>query len=238
MNLNIEFDDRFCKPDLIDNGRLAKSFFEKLSRNIFNHSYKYWSEMSKLVETAELPILYRERIIYSTVAVAIDAITPIHLSEWSFNPSGEKELDTSRRVDFWCLNKEGKNGKPINYYIELKKGWYNLNKRSEKDFHVKVRKDVESLVEQTRKMKSLAPNWEEFDDVYMGVAIIHGFHNKEEHYSSQNVRDNIVNMIDKRLNAQLLFSTWTLPKDMKIQWDEAECRFVSIIGIILSKKRN
>ena len=33
-------------------------------------------------------------------------------------------LKKSRRVDFWCLNRDGKNGNPLNYFIEIKKGWY------------------------------------------------------------------------------------------------------------------
>lgn len=238
MNLNIEVDQTYYRSDLINNGRLAKSFFEKLTRNIFNHSYKYWKESSKLIKTPELPILFGERNIYSTVAVAIDAITPMHLSEWSFNTSDEETLETSKRLDFWCLNKEGENGKPINYLIELKSGWYNLNKRSNEDFHVTVRKDIEHLIKQTKTMKGISPNWGGFDDVYMGLSVIHGFHNKEEYYNAENVRDNIYQRIDKRLNAQLLFCTWTLPEDMDIGWEKDECRFVSIAGIILTKKRN
>ena len=86
-------------------------------------------------------------------------------------------------------------------------------------------------------MKNISPNWEGYDDVYMGLCIINGFYNKDEYYTSENVRDNIHQKLDKRLNAQLLFSTWTLPESMNARWGSYMSRFVSIAGIVLTKKR-
>lgn len=237
MKLDIELDKKYYKSDFIENGRVVSKFFKMFSDNIFNQSYKYYESTKNINGVPELPILFDERNLYSLVAVALDKITHIHLTEWSFNTS-DNDIEKSRRVDFWCLNKVGKTGKPINYFIELKKGWYCLNKNSKEGFDKRINKQIKSLVEQTKSLKSIAPNWEYVDDVFLGILIIHGYYkNGKEYFDSKNVRENIYNDIDKRLNAQLLFSTWTLPEDMNLQWEGDKCKFISIAGIVITKKR-
>lgn len=245
MNLNIELDDSLYRSRAIHNGQKAKKFFCALSNNLFRHSYKYWRYSQNIIEEPELPVLHRERNIYSSFASAINSLTPIHLSEWSFNRSDEEGIKKSSRVDFWCLYKEKEKSESINYYIEVKKGWYNLNKRSKEEFHVQVRKDIEDLVEQTSYMKEISPNWDDYDDVYLGIAIISGFYNDNPYYSEKNIRDNVIKKLDGRSGAQVLISTWQLPENMNIVlWENQKTgsrrkvKFISIVGIILSKRRN
>lgn len=237
VKLNIELDKKYYKSDFIENGRVVSKFFNIFSDNIFNQSYKYYESTKNINAVPELPILFDERNLYSLVAVALDKITPIHLTEWPFNTS-DNDIEKLRRVDFWCLNKDGKTGKPINYFIELKKGWYCLNKNSKEGFDERINGRIKSLVEQTKSLKSIAPNWENVDDVFLGILIIHGYYKSgEEYFDSKNVRDNIYNDIDKRMNAQLLFSTWILPEDMNVQWEGDKCKFISIAGIVITKKK-
>ena len=113
----------------------------------------------------ELPLLYNERNIYSLIAVAINSITPIHLSEWSFNSADEPKLNNSRIVDFWCLNKVGEKGNPINYFIELKKGYYFLGKRnSKKDFTKSINGSIKEIISQIKDLKKLEPEWKGYDN--------------------------------------------------------------------------
>ena len=237
MKLKIELDKKYYKSDFIHNGRIISRFFKKLSSNIFKQSYKYYRSSKSIIGNSELPILLAERNLYSTVAVAIDNITHVHLTEWSFSASDHK-IDSSRRVDFWCLSKDGKMGKPINYFIELKKGWYCLNERSHEDFNKSVKESIDSLIQQTKSLKSISPKWENVEDVFLGIVIIHGYYRDGvESYEAKQVRDNLYKQIDNRSNAQMIISTWTLPDNMDIQWEKNKCRFISIAGVVITRKR-
>ena len=238
MGLSITLDKKHYKSDAINNGRVIASFFEKLTSQIFKQSYKYNKQHQLITGYGEIPILMKERNLYSTFAVAIDKITSIHLSEFSLNPSDYEGTDSPRRVDLWCLHKEGSTGKPINYFIELKKGYYCLNKNTQKEFHKNVAQDIKSLVEQTRAIKNISPKWVDIDDAFIGMSIIHGYYTEgNDHYTYKDVIENINKQIDKRLNVQLLTSTWHLPHDMDIQWEKAKCQFITIAGIVLSHRK-
>lgn len=237
MKLKITLDDKHYKSDNIQYGRIAKKFFQELSMNVFDHSYKHWKKSLKLTESGEIPILYNERNLYSTFAVAIDKITPIHLSEWSFNPSDHENIDRSKIVDLWCLNQDGETGQPLNYFIEIKKGGYNLNEASYLDFQERLATNITEVVEQITNLKKINKGWD-YDDVFLGISIIHGsYKDGKEYYNTKDVRDNLYDLIDKRHHAELLISTWHLPDDMEVQWESKKCRFISIAGIVVTKKR-
>ncbi|MBT3204435.1 MAG: hypothetical protein HOM14_04820 [Gammaproteobacteria bacterium] len=238
MNLNIYIDKKYYKSDSIVNGRIAGKFFETLSKNIFNQSYSYWKKLHDLTGSHEHPLEHGERNIYSTLAVAVNKISPIHLSEWSFNQTDCEHMDKNRRIDIWCLYKDGEAGNPINYFIELKKGWYNLNEKTQENFDKRVSEDIKSLVGQIRTIKKISPQWESFDDVFLGLTIIYGYYRDgEEYYDEAQIRENIYKDIDKRNNMQLITATWTLPEKMIIHGKKSKCRFICIAGIVLSNKR-
>jgi hypothetical protein len=167
LNLSISFDEKRYKSDSIANGRIAKSFFKRLCLNVFNQAYHYATKIREVTGDDELSLLFSERNLYSTIAVAIDRITPLHLSEWSFNKNGESaELDKQRIVDFWCLNQEGTTGQPINYFIEIKTGYYCLTKISQDEITTTVRNKIDDLITQLSDLKVIKPNWNDFANIY------------------------------------------------------------------------
>lgn len=234
MDLSIETIDKYYCSDSIENGRIVKRFFNKLCNNIFKKTYMYYNYLG----TNELSILFGERNIYSCIAAAIDEITPVHMSEFIFSKSSHKVSEKDRRVDFYCMHKYGNKGKKINYFIEVKKGWYCLNKRSKYELNKSIENGIRNLVDQISVIKKISPNWDGFYDVYLGIIIIHGYHNNgDDTYNCNDVLDNIYNLLDKRKNYQLISSTWTLPGDMGVNWKKDRCRFVTIQGIVGSKKK-
>ena len=115
--LDIKFNEKYFKSDSVPSGRLAKPFFKQLSENVFNQSYAYNKESGD----SYMPILIGERKMYSTFAAAIDKITPVHCSEWTFGKDELKNTKSDknfRTIDLWC-----RSGK-VDYYIELKHGYY------------------------------------------------------------------------------------------------------------------
>lgn len=231
-------DDKYFKSDEIIHGRVVRKFLEKLIGKVFKKAHHYWRAYSDLTGVGEFPLLYDERNLYSIFAAAIDEITPIHLSEWSFNKAGTGI--NSRRVDFWCLSKNGAKGKAINYFIELKKNGYCLSKGTEKEFTSAAEKNVREITDQILKLKKIRPNWVGDDGVYLGIIVIHAYCSakKEPEYDEKQIRENIYQLLDKRSKAQLLFSTWTLPNDMNVQWHTDKCMFVSIVGIAITRSKH
>lgn len=237
MKIQIEFDDNNYRSDLIVNGRIVKKFFKTLSTNIFANALEYNQKHKEYAGSGDYPLLYKERNIYSLLSKSIDQITPVHLSEWGFSRNDNDALDNSRRVDFWCMHKEHASSKPINFYIELKNGWYSLNKRSQTNMNKCVADSIVNLTTQLRNLRKIKPNFNDIDDVYLGIFIFYGYYRNEEHYSSNDLHDEFYKVIDKRTIKHHLISTWTLPDDLPIQWEHDKCRFISIIGIPISKQR-
>lgn len=233
--LAISVDDKYFKSDSIIRGRLVRRFFEALTTNVFKQSYRFWEESKTLTGADELPLLYGERNLYSIFASAIDKVTPIHLSEWSFSNSDE-EVD-SRRVDFWCLNRDSDHGQRINYFIELKKAGYCLSAGTRKSFTATTESKIRELSDQVIALKKLRPQWDGDGDVFLGIIVIHGYHSGKSGFDETQVRDNIHATLDNRLKAQLIISTWTLPEAMGVQWEKSKCQFVSIAGIVVTKAK-
>ncbi len=235
MELDISIDKKYYKSDSVRNGRLAAKFFEELTNNIFGNSYEYWKTYKETTGIEENPLLYNERNVYSTIASAINTITPMHLSEWSISKKSNKELKKNRFIDFWCLV----NGNtPINYFIELKKVEYNIGISTFEEFQMYVETNTRDLIKQIRDIKPLKLNWGNSEDVFIGLDLIVGHHIKgKDYYNESNIRENIYNLLDKRYGIQLILSTWYLPEGMGIQWGKHKCKFITIAGLVLSKKR-
>jgi len=238
MNLNVTFNETRYKSNSIENGRIAKSFFKRFSSNVFNQAYKYVTKIKELTGDDELPLLFGERNLYSTIAVAIDKITPLHLSEWSFNKNGEStELNKQRIVDFWCLNKDGATGRPINYFLEIKTGYYCLTSRSQDEVTTSVRKRIDDLISQLSDLKVIKPDWNEFDNIYIGAIVIYNYHNGQDFYDEDDLMASVEQSLDGRKGIQSITANWTLPKDLKIQWEKDQVKSISIVGFILSNKK-
>ena len=235
--IKIAIDDKYYKSDEIVHGRIIRKFIEELSENVFKKAHQYCEEYFDITGSRELPLLYGERNLYSIFASAIGEITPVHLSEWSFNKS-DSGADT-RRVDFWCLNKGSANGKAINYFIEIKKNYYCVSEGTQEEFSSVVNKSVTKINQQIKNLKSIRPEWDGDGDVYIGIIVTHAYCSakKEQEYDEAQIRDNIHKLLDKRSRAQLLLATWTLPDDIKVQWEKSRCKFISIAGIAISKSR-
>jgi hypothetical protein len=175
MKLDIKNDDKCYNSDLIDNGRIIKDFFQRLSKNIFEQAKRYDKKHGKLTGEPDLSLLHSERVIGSTIACAINKITPVHLSEWSFNKSEENTV-ANRRVDFWCLHKRKGTGKTLNYFLEIKKSHYNLEKNP---LHKGSKDKIKELLKQVQSLKSISPKWLGDNDAFIGLMIIHGYYTSE-----------------------------------------------------------
>lgn len=235
MTIQIEFNDNNYRSDSIVNGRIIKRFFKLLSTNIFVNALEYNQKHKEYAGIGDNPLLYKERNIYSLLAKSIDQITPVHLSEWGFLDNDT--LDKNRRVDFWCMHKEHDSSKPINFYIELKNGWYSLNKKSQINMNKCVVDSIVNLTVQLRELRKLKPSFYDIDDVYLGLFIFYGYYKNEDHYSSNDLHNEFYKAIDKRTIKHHLISTWTLPDDVPIQWNHDKCKFISIMGIPISKQK-
>lgn len=234
MKLNIKPSNRFFKAHSVTDGRIISKFFHRLARNIFNQSYRYWCHSEIIGGIVDLSLLYKERNLYSTIAVAIDKLTPVHLTEWSFSKLDNESLDDSRRVDFWCLYKDGQHGKPVNVFLEVKKGWYCLNAASQESFHCNVHRSLNGLLAQIETLKSTSLNWGGFNDAFLGMFVVHGFYTDgKEYYDETHIIKNLRDMMrEYSLEGCLLLSTWYLPADMNVQWETNKCRFITIACIV------
>lgn len=239
MNLNISIDDTYYKSDSIEHGRVIRRFLDELMQRVYLKAYRYWQAQMELTGNPDMPLLYKERNLYSIFASAIDEITPVHLSEWSFNKDDTGE-DANRRVDFWCLHANGENGKALNFFIELKKNYYCLSEGTQEDFAKGAAAAVTEINDQVVNLKRIAPDWDGDDNAFLGIVVTHGYYSpkKEPAYDETHIRDNIYKLLNKRNTPQMLFSTWTLPKNKDIQWEYSKCEFVSMSAIAITKRRS
>lgn len=232
----IIFNDSYYSSDSIANGRVSKTFIKKLIKNTFAKGDEYFESLKVLTGHDELPLLFDEKNLYSLLSVAIDRITPVHLSEWVFS----NEINTKKRriVDFWCLNKEKPSGKPINYFIEIKKGYYCLTEKSQEDVTKFVSNNLSTLVKQLTSLKMIKPEWNDFDNVYIGLMIVHNYYNLDDIvYDEDDLISSIVKNIDKRHKIQILSGSWIVPEGLPVQWEKNKLKSVTIVGLVLSKTK-
>jgi len=237
MELKIEFDSTSYHSDTIEHGRTIKKFVKKLCHELFRKTYLSYEKQNNFGIDPELYLLYKERNLYSLLAASIDAITPIHLSEWGFNKSdtGEK----TKRVDFWCLHKNGNAGKELNYFIELKKNAYCVSQGTAKKLTGSSASEVKKVLAQIKDLKNINPEWGGSGNVYLGMIVTHGYRatNRNPDYNHRDLRDEIHRLLDKRSQAQFLFSTWIFPKD-NVQWGNHTYDFIAISTIVITKQIN
>lgn len=234
MTMDISFDVSNYQSNSVKNGRIIKDFFKKVTNNIFNMSNNYMSYYQNVFNVCEIPILYGERNINSLLASAVNAITPVHLSEWTFSKNNSN-ISKDRRVDLWCLYKNNRNSKfsiPINFFIELKTGWYCLNSRSDESIEQRVKISLLNLIDQLRTLKVIKPEWNDANNVYLGLMIIQGYYiDGCESYTEDDLFKSIHSSFDLRTVKNYLISTLRFPDDVSAQWERDKCRFVSIVGI-------
>lgn len=238
MKTNFVINDNFYKSDSIKNGRRAKSFFKKLARNIFEQSVLFYEKNLLISGVKEFPLFFEERNLYSLFSVAINKITPIHLSEWTFcKDLACKKEDRQRTVDFWCLSKNRENGVPVNYFIEVKKGYYCLTSRSSYEITKYVKNNLDVLVEQISDLEKINPDWNNFDNIYMGIAIVHNYYSKNDIFYNENDLVNSVSANFSRIkNIQIISASYVFPEGFCTdQWESNKPGSVTILGFVLSK---
>ncbi len=230
----------YCKnyhSDNIEHGRIAKEFFLELAKNIFKQSFKYWENYGKDEDC--LPILHSEECSKSTFAVALDRITPVHMSEVSFEKTDKSKNKKNRFVDFWCQTEN-----KVNYFIELKHGHYCVSEGTDTKPHCKTESKKTELIKQIVDIKNNKKLWSD-REVYLGVMIYPGYYNKKKEAvesSEKELCDYINEELDKRNGIELISSTWFLPEKVKktmVEDDDWKNTYdwISIVGFVLTKKR-
>ena len=238
MKNNFIINDTFYKSDSIKNGRRAKSFFRKLAQNLFDQSILFYEKNLSITGVKEYPLFFDERNLYSLFSVSINKITPVHLSEWTFCKDSKcKKQDSQRTVDFWCLSKNRNNGIPINYFIEVKKGYYCLTSRSNDEITKYVKNNLDVLVDQISDIKKINPDWNNFDNIYMGIAIIHNYYsNNDLFYNEYDLVNSVSANVNRVKNIQIISASYIFPESFCTdQWESNKPRSVTILGFVLSK---
>ena len=229
------FNEDNFNSDSIADGRIVKNFLKKLTSEVYSISYKYYSAYQDMaIGGFEYPLLHKERNLYSIYATAINKLSAVHLSEWGFNKNENEDLNKNRRVDFFTKYRRGITGKPTNFFIELKCGWYCLNRSASGNIQKRVQSKLSSLVSQLRTLRATNQKWDNHHDVNIGLMQIHGYYTKgKESFTCLDLASCIHDICDKRTVKNYLVSTVRFPDKMEFQWDKNRCRFISIFSTVV-----
>ncbi len=240
-------EDHYHAHSLESNGKIVKSFFKELTTNIYNSSFDYTKEYytimkgTKRVNNREkIPLVLVERNLYSIVASAICQQSKVHLSELRFNKKKYPSLLKNRSVDFWCMykQKDTKHSKPVNFYIELKRCRYDLNKTKVEPSQVLLN-FINDLNNQLKNIIDVSNKRTIYDDIYLGLVVVPALYNADKDQNNSN--DTLHNILSGVMNNHgvdnYLISTWHLPTDDMFRLEKKQCRFVSILGFPISVPR-
>lgn len=142
-----------------DGVRIARDFLQGVIKQLCIQDVFYHAKVKR-----HHFLQFNERLMYSQMAVAINALTNIHVSEEGFarNKSGES---TTGRADFWAKYRK------MHILLELKQCYFSANKAN-KGIHAKhVSKTVSSVIDQTRSLKKTARGWEK-KAVLIGLCVM------------------------------------------------------------------
>jgi hypothetical protein len=67
--------------------------------------------------------------------------------------------------------------------------------------------------------------------------VIHNYHNGKDYYDEDDLMASIERSLDGRKGIQTITANWTLPQDLKVQWDNDKVKSISIVGFVLSNKK-
>jgi hypothetical protein len=236
LKSGISFDESNFAADSSTDGRIIKAYLKKLSTNVFKFAQKYYDTYQGVAAEGYnyYPLLNNERNLYSIYASAINSLSAIHLSEFGFKKKDVEKLPSNRRVDFWTKYRRGTHGKAINFFIELKCGWYCLNKAGRGFVTKDLEKNLVSLIHQLTTLRATNDNWDDHHDVNIGLMQVQGYYRSlKEYYSINELTEEIHKICDKRTVKNYLVSTNTFSDDLKIQWDKNKCRFISIFSFVV-----
>ncbi|MBM4270871.1 MAG: hypothetical protein FJ139_01735 [Deltaproteobacteria bacterium] len=188
-----------------EKARITKEFSQKLAENIFKQAKRHFDA----AEGDDHPLLYSERGMYSTIAVAVDKITPLHLSEYPLKKAKDKRLkiNTGMRVDLWCNYRE------VDYFIEVKRSVLNLSEKA------KLRKETKEAIKSLiSKIKNLKPKSKKLEwtekAVRLGLFIVLPWITNKE---PQKGKDEVIELLQRGFGPNLNFlSIWNLSQRMRV----------------------
>lgn len=238
----VNINDKYFKSNSIDSGKIAKKFFQDFCNAYIAQNQKFFEQIQKFENHLAMPCLCCEGKNLSSVICAIDKITNIHLTEYTF-PIKDKP---NRRIDIWC-RQEGSQY-PYDFFIEMKNHAYNTTKSIKFKDIAKNLKILENQVVSIKK--DISPTWDG-ENIYIGLMIIRGYHqlnSKKEIQTTKKLEEQIFKELEHRHKHQILFASWQIPDEVKayiskFKYPEYEGGYkntydwISITGIVLTKAK-
>ena len=174
--------DSHYKSDSLDKGRKFKPFFDELCQHIFDIN------LTMLEGANEFPLVYSERKSYSSIAAAINAITPYHISEYTRNCDGCGILDESgnerktRAVDFWCRSKD----KDFNVWIETKASRFYVSKKAKNQIDKNTKELIQEAFKQILELNKIDKGYkyQSHKLILLNIKVICNAKDFDELYSS------------------------------------------------------
>ena len=215
----ININDKYFKSDSIEFGRIAKEFFKEFCDNYITQNQKFFSRIEKYENHLAMPCMACEDCNLSAVICAIDKITNIHLTEFTFNMKNQNDdkKQANRRIDLWCRKETSSN--PYDFFLELKN---HNNCIDTPGISGETVKRLRKLEEQVVSIKTkIRPDWGG-KNIYIGLMIIHGWHNIKheiadgvDEKSLHDLERDIISYLNGKHKAQVIFASWKVPQKVK-----------------------
>ena len=231
---------KYYKSDNILHGRKVKSFLTRICRNVYKEHNLYLNEHFKNYNWYDSPLFHKETSCSYLFVNAVKNHTRMLLPEASVQRKVTKDDTSNGLCDLWCEYKD------ISYFIEFKRGHYNVGHCSKDELQQSISNDFNTMIRQLVSIKGNSQSCNEYgkNHAFIGIMPFYCYCHKEQDmmYNHNDLLNAIDSKIDKRHNAEAILYVDEIPKKVQQTMKDDKdydyvAKFVATVCVVITVQK-
>lgn len=234
--------DKYYQSDSILHGRKIKPFLQSICESVYKEHNLYLDEHFANYKWYDSPLFHKETSLSYLFVDAIKKQTRMLLPEALVHRKTTVDDKSNGLCDLWCnIDFNIKGG--IDYFIEFKRGYYNIGERSNDELPVNVKQAFDTMVNQLRTIKK-GDNAKEYGDnpAFVGIMPFYCYchKNQEVSYEPSDLLEEINGKLNQTYGAEIIMFVENVPqKVQKAMRDDKDydyvAKFIAIVCVVITK---
>ena len=235
--------DKYYKSNSILHGQKVKKFLTTICESVYKEHNLYLDEHFANYDWYDSPLFHKETSLSYLFVDAIKKQTRMLLPEASVR---RKTIDDKSNglCDLWCnIDFNIKGG--IDYFIEFKRGYYNIGDKTQYDLESGEKKKFDEMVTQLRTIKKGGDAKEYGENpAFVGIMPFYCYchKTKEAIYEPSELLKEINDKLDKKYGAELIMFVENVPQKVQKAMEgdkdyDYVAKFVAIVCVVITAQK-